>query len=224
MKESIRTLIEKATVKVTAKIAQGVLIEGNMILTAAHCIDWDCDGNMAGGMQEWEFVHQIVTAESTLKAIPFTVEAVSDVALLGPLDAQECPEEAERFEDFCEHTKPVPLFTGEIVLFEPIPIFIYTHKGKWLTGNAILCQRNGCTLVLKTDEPIEGGTSGSPVVNEHGELLGIVSRGGPTKQDEAYSGTAPRPHLALPVWAVYKILKSDPGIDIGTELMSAKKA
>ena len=54
---------------------------------------------------------------------------------------------------------------------------------------------------IKGDEPIKGGTSGSGVFNEKGELVGIVSR----TSEQDFSGGAPRPLLALPVWTSRKI-------------------
>jgi len=41
MDEVTRERIEAATVRLPDKGGQGVLIPGNLILTAAHCIEWD---------------------------------------------------------------------------------------------------------------------------------------------------------------------------------------
>ena len=53
-------------------------------------------------------------------------------------------------------------------------------------------------LTIIFDEPLKGGTSGGPVVNASGELVGIISN-----SFLVNGGTASRPHLALPVW-VYR--------------------
>ena len=56
------------------------------------------------------------------------------------------------------------------------------------------------TLVLKTDEPIKGGTSGGPVVAVDGLLLGLASWAGGTERNGGSMGSIPRPHLTAPVW------------------------
>jgi S1-C subfamily serine protease len=56
-------------------------------------------------------------------------------------------------------------------------------------------------LWVKSDEVIKGGTSGSGVINEKGEIVGIVS----WTSEQDLSGGAPRPILALPVWLCRKI-------------------
>ena len=58
---------------------------------------------------------------------------------------------------------------------------------------------------VETEEKIEGGTSGSPIVNDKGELVGIVSSS-PEGNLQKYSGLAPLPRVALPVW-IYKIIQ-----------------
>jgi V8-like Glu-specific endopeptidase len=57
---------------------------------------------------------------------------------------------------------------------------------------------------VDSDIQIEGGTSGGPVINEKGELLGVVSTSSIIhEQNEKSTGQIPRPHLALPLW-IYK--------------------
>jgi hypothetical protein len=46
---SWRARVEAATVKTTRTGGQGVRVPGNLILTAAHCIDWRGTGRMALG-------------------------------------------------------------------------------------------------------------------------------------------------------------------------------
>jgi len=71
----------------------------------------------------------------------------------------------------------------------------------------MVCQPFSPTLWV--DSPtIEAGTSGSPIVNGIGELVGIVSNAGGTlieKRDNKCSGRHPRPNLALPVWVLNQI-------------------
>ena len=49
LKESTYTDVANATVTILGKGGQGVLVNGNMIITAAHCIDYSLDGGMVLG-------------------------------------------------------------------------------------------------------------------------------------------------------------------------------
>ena len=42
-------IVEKATVRLTGKGGQGVLVPGGLIVTAAHCVNWYLEGGMAMG-------------------------------------------------------------------------------------------------------------------------------------------------------------------------------
>lgn len=53
---------------------------------------------------------------------------------------------------------------------------------------------------LHTEEQIECGTSGGPVVTEDGELLGVVS-----------AELMPVAHLTLPMWVLDKMVWTGPG-------------
>ncbi len=197
LNDRIADRVKNATVKMTQKGGQGVLIPGEMILTAAHCIDWKCDGSMVLGNY---FIEEIETRMGNIKATPLAVEPVADIAVLGALDNQVFPPEyLDPFEAFCENTEPVPLCVRDFPLFEPIPIFILTHLGKWVTGEAKECRDGADTLTMKFDRVIRGGTSGGPIVNSDGELLAICSNAS-TKAGADFGGPQPRPHLTMPVW------------------------
>jgi len=92
LEENIRADVEKATVTILGRIGQGVLIKNNLIITAAHCIDFKNEGEMVVGGY---FIEKIKTSEKELKVAPLAVEPVSDIAVLGSLDGQEFLKEAE---------------------------------------------------------------------------------------------------------------------------------
>ena len=77
-------------------------------------------------------------------------------------------------------------------------------------GNCPQCAEDASSLVVEADEQIEGGTSGGPVVNELGELVGIVSHSSQeTDESRKSRGSIPRPHLALPAWVLQKMARSE---------------
>lgn len=197
--------VKEATVKVLGKGGQGVLIDGGAILTAAHCIDFKCDASMVLGAI---YIEKIKTSKGQLlKVAPLVVEPVSDIAILGSLDDQTFLEEAGEFQEFCMTTKPIRLCLRDFKRFRKFPIRIYTHKGTWVTGSAARYGEEGHVLWIEADKPIEGGTSGGPIIDESGELVAIVSNFSEVKNSqERPSGCAPRPHLTIPVWSCRKFL------------------
>ena len=215
LSKDIKAKVAGATVKLCKLGGQGVLVEGDLILTAAHCIT--VTGVGSGNYED--ILNRIETNDgSQLLVETFAVEPVADIAVLGCVDYQDIPDWAEKFETFCENTTPLPICCREFPLSQPFPIFIYDHKEKWITGTARQMQKNARGLPIVPDQRIEGGTSGSPVVNDTGELLGIVSRSGethPNPDSKQFSlknkplslhGFILRPHLVLPVWVVQQIL------------------
>lgn len=197
--------IANATVRILKKGGQGVLVGGGLILTAAHCIDFECKGGMALGDY---FIEDIRTTKGKLKAAPLAVEPVSDIAVLGSLDQQVLFREAEKFENFCEKVKPISLCLDDFEPFKDFPVYIYTHRGKWVTARAHQSYKMANTLWIEAEDPIKDGTSGGPIINESGALVGIVSSFSIPKGRMKSNGPSPRPHLCLPVWTCSRILDS----------------
>ena len=153
-----------------------------------------------------------------MKARPIAVEPVADIAVVGALDGQSSPiayREAREFEDFCNGRKPVFLSRSDFTLTKDhdlvyTQVHIYTHKGEWVTGKVVQF-RPGAEMAWfeETSKPIEGGTSGSPIVNDMGKLVGIVSNAGGSSSGETRQGRFPRPHLTLPVWVCRQIFEGE---------------
>jgi hypothetical protein len=156
----------------------------------------------------------------------YAVEPCYDVALLGELDGQQTDQtdfqaDVEAFESFYENTEALTLCTEEFELFKAVPVYVYTHERKWVTGTAKQCRENAPSLFVEFDDYIKGGTSGSAIVNEKGEIVALVSLAGGTLApgadpttvqsdvspfgEKGCSGPSPRPVTALPVWAVRNI-------------------
>lgn len=195
--------VEQASVRLTKKMGQGVIIPGGFILTAAHCISWDIEGGMPLG----DFYLEPVKSRcGEFAASVEAVEPVSDIAILGPPDRQNFYDEFDSYQMIIAKLLPVPISLIKPKPFQPLPAFIRTHKETWIRAEAQLGRKDAPTLRLKTEEQVESGTSGGPVVDEDGCLLGVISHSSENMKD--CSGSIPRPYFTLPCWIVKRIKDS----------------
>jgi S1-C subfamily serine protease len=166
--------VAAATVRLPGLGGQGVAVPGQMIVTAAHCVRWSGTGGMALGDF---FVEAIESGDRKVVAQVYAAEPVADIAVLGALDDQSAPDEAEAFEAWYASVPSVSLCTTDFPLREPFPAWIRAHTGRWIEARAEQLVVQAASLFLRTREGIEGGTSGGPVVTEDGLLLGVISSG-----------------------------------------------
>lgn len=205
----VRERTEAATVWLPKARGQGVLVPGGLILTAAHCVGWTASGHMAFGDMP-PTVPIRTAAGRTFSANVFAVEPVADIAVLGAADSQAFAADAEAFERFCDETLPVPVSGRDFDLEVAVPVLIRTHLKTWVEATTTRyghpSDPPGYLAHYDAESAVKGGTSGGPVVDLTGDLVGVVSvasegngDGGPCQ------GTMPRPHLALPGWVWLQI-------------------
>lgn len=201
-----REQVERATVRLPEKGGQGVLVRGGCVLTAAHCIEWNCDGGMALGDHMPVVVEVADGRRFVLEA--WAVEPCSDIAILGPPDDQVYFDEAEAWEAFYTEAEAVDVDATEPELFEKFPVHVRTHFGTWVSGQGQLCKLRAQLIGVEAKAgEIQCGTSGGPIVNDHGKLVGIVSQSSePCSVGLLSYGLSPRPHRALPLWVVEELL------------------
>src|SRR5947207_2581709 len=101
-----------------------------------------------------------------------------------------------------------PLSKVILELNESRPVWIFTHTGQWLAGVIMHCglpmtPQTG-TWYLVTKEPIEGGTSGAPVLDADGKLIGVVSQTWTVGGKDSRAPVAV-PRLALPGWLLAQV-------------------
>ena len=204
-------LVEAATVKIGGGrgVAQGVLVAGNFIVTAAHCVQWTATGDMALADDEYiAFALTPTCAKFILKVV--AVEPASDIAVLATPDYQTFADDADAFEDWCEATKPVRLCPRGPDPGDSVEARVLTRDGTWVRATAVrsaFAQVDGRVRV-EYDEPIAGGTSGGPIVTPDGQLLGVVSYTGEV-MDGPCDGMVPLARLALPQWVLERVKNAD---------------
>jgi hypothetical protein len=155
----LKARVVAATVRMTKEGGRGVFVPGGYILTAAHCIHrWS---GPAGTAQKDYKLESVKTRDGReLTARVLALDPVVDIAALGPvpyigaLDDLALPEEGIAFAQF--GLDGVPLGRKSTLSDKPFPVYIFTHKGNWLTGSATAGSYDG-TLFVSTDEGIVGG-------------------------------------------------------------------
>ena len=205
--KSIQKDVARAVVSICSKGGRGVLVPGNLILTAAHCVNWSCDGGMVLGER---FIETIRIEERELKMQPLAVEPVHDIAVLGPAEFEDHEGDCV-FENFCQNTKPASLCLTEFEPEHDFNVYIYGLNGEWIAGSAIDRSGNAATVSIESDKEIIGGMSGGPVINGLGQLIGVISNFFSVSDAENHRRTVmtvARPNVALPVWIVNQIMDS----------------
>lgn len=207
LNENIRRRVEAATVAIGQPdgqwCGQGVVVFGGYILTAAHCIPRSSEAEL--------WFDDVVTAEfrsrdCVSKAQVLAIEPVADIAILGPSGN---PKAIEEYEAWYDDQEPLLICERNWITFQEFSIWLYTHLGTWIGGRAKFCAEGTAKLFAVTDEQVMGGTSGGPIVDETGTLVGLVSVAADKADDDLEdepAGMAPFPSLALPRWAVAKIM------------------
>ena len=196
--------IAAATVHFPKVGGQGVLIPSGMILTAAHCIAWAGDGRMVVG---GDIIEEIETKDGQkLRSTALFVDPVADIAVLCGLDEQSFYKESEAFDEFCDATEPLSLSEAKAETFEKFPIRVLSHRGHFLSGEAMFCNPKRSSVWIETHGDIEAGTSGGPVVDESGKLIGVVSHACHTEPPRAIcDGSIAFALRCLPIWLIEEL-------------------
>ena len=177
---------------------------GNLILTAACCVDYEAPGAVAF---QGDLIQEIQTyAGNNLKVQILAVDLISDFAILGSPDYLEFGNESDAFTEYCAATTPVPICFKNYGRGSEFSVAIWVRKNIWVDGKAKLTDLNTRRITIESAIQIRGGTCGSAIVNEMGELIAVASnsRAGGENNGQEFFGLHPFIPKALPVWAVQK--------------------
>jgi len=189
---------------------RGVFVTGNYIITAAHCIPppvMDAGHEQFLMLTSDDYLIQVKTTIGKIIVTPYIIERIRDIAVLGALDNQRFIDEAEEFEEVCEQITPVKLWQEDMELFKPFPVYAYNLDRTWTKSIAKQCAANAPNLAIMFDEQIKSGASGGPIINENGELVGIISTSSIVSPGIKSTGPCPRPHMTLPAWIMRLIME-----------------
>jgi hypothetical protein len=182
--------------------------ESQYVITAAHCLPFDRlpTPHLANGATELTFrdiIGRLGSKRRTISAELCAFSLTDDVAAFSEPDGQELYDQRAEFEKFAEAGMMLghPPAILPPHLWETAPgtaAFVLSLDGEWLPCTV----RNGGRFLWITNHGnnhIDGGMSGSPIVDANGAAIGLVSTGD--------GDMNPNPSLmdCLPPWLLRKL-------------------
>jgi hypothetical protein len=187
VRKSVRERIINSLVQVgIPRGGRGFLIHGGQIVTAAHCLPrWPTIGrrhtDFPGDIIIIPKLRSLRSRHRTIGQVTFLCPT-QDVAVIAAPEpdwpGRGDPERGawEDYDDMLENLEPLTIRREPLPLCKPVRVHLYTADGEWLTGELTL-QRPGpmSSTCAVFSSPIGGGTSGSPIVDDDGLVVGAVS-------------------------------------------------
>jgi hypothetical protein len=179
---------------------------GRIVVTAAHCLPTvpPARGGKLIGDVGYAKILGPLGEEPTISAKCLFADPVSDLALLGPPNKQELPDERAAFEHLVEAATRLSI--GDIPAATKIRAWLLSLEDVWLPCSVI--HHGGNILIENASRTVLEGMSGSPILNDQEMAIGMVTVGSQEPGTFLADG-GPNPRLvnSLPVWAVIDALK-----------------
>ena len=207
----MRTRATKAAEKpkgtvLTVGEGRGFVVEHrgeHLVVTASHCLPWLPSG--FGIVYSEQHVYRKMLgplgSAPTVACECLFVNPVGDVAVLGVPDTQSFSDEVDAYRALLEYATPFRITEAP----EKGRGFLLSLEGEWF-GCQVEWMKSidGPLWVSKLAQSIEGGMSGSPIVSENGNAIGIVAtsvmeKGKDAATDE-FGASNPRLMRDLPLW------------------------
>ena len=175
----------------------------HLVVTASHCLPWLPSG--FGIVYSEQHVYRKMLAPlgsaPTVACECLFVNPVDDVAVLGVPDTQSFSDEVDAYRALLEYATPFRITEAP----EKGRGFLLGLEGEWF-GCQVQWMKSidGPLWVSKLAQSIEGGMSGSPIVSENGNAIGIIAtsvmeKGKDAATDE-FGASNPRLMRDLPLW------------------------
>jgi hypothetical protein len=179
---------------------RGFVVEGrdrSLVITASHCLPHLPPRHPAAHMHERMHRNLLgrLGSELTVWTEVLFVDPVADIAVLGEPDGQELYDECEAYFQLLPN-EPLHMTNAP----ETSRAWLLSLEGEWF-GCEVWHHPEGPFWIRNAAQPIVGGMSGSPILNDDGAAIGVACTG------EGGEG-GPNPCLAahLPGWLAGKLL------------------
>ena len=150
-------------------------------ITAAHCVPL-VDPTLVEKDPGLSGLHALGSTKVCAEAMVRFVDPCADVAVLSDANWQRNLYDLnfhleEAYGQFRSKCKPLTINLTIPDSTAPRPVHIYTHDRKWVTGMALFQSPLHPFTALSTSDEIHPGTSGAPVFDDDGLVIGVVSAG-----------------------------------------------
>jgi hypothetical protein len=169
----------KSAVLRVGRGGRGFVVKGRdwhkLVICASHCLPrlpkTGCHAK-AGCTEVYQNVLGPLGSKSNVWAECLFVDPVADIAVLGSVDDQSLSEEAEAYEELIEPIRPIPIAAME----DPTNAWLLSLAGEWFECQARFLEwTDGYLFLCEPGKPIEGGMSGSPIIDQKGRAIGVVA-------------------------------------------------
>jgi hypothetical protein len=183
--------------------------ETRFVITAAHCLPEHPSPHLANGISDLTYpniIGRLGATRRTIWAELVVDDVASDIAVLTEPDGQELYDQCRRYETF---TRPAMMIGRAPELLPPqqwqdghgAPAFVLSLDGQWQA--CTVQNRNGRFLWMVESHYSRSGMSGSPIVDQSGAAIGLISTSG--------SSSSVNPMLmdCLPLWLSRQMDKAE---------------
>jgi hypothetical protein len=174
--------------------------ERRLVVTAGHCLPSLPPAHAAACLEDRTFAGILASLDGSkngIWAVCLFVDPVADIAVLGCPDDQTFFEEFDAYNDLTENA---PFL--QIGKAESGQGYVLSLGGEWVrTELQVFSGMGGSSLSI---DPTEAGQSGSPILNDAGQAVGVIVIGTETgesgKRINQRSGPQPILMRNLPGW------------------------
>ena len=189
---------------ITVGEGRGFVVEGarqRLVITAAHCLPHFPPCAAFSHLEERTYQDLLAPLGEPPKvwAECLFADPIGDIAVLGPPDSQALSAQSEAYEALMESTRPLVIADAP----KKGAGWMLSLDGQWFKCD--LMHQDSRVWIIGAAKNIEGGMSGSPIVNDDCSAIGVVCAGWGTDGERWPSGPNARLVHNLPGWLLQEL-------------------